>query len=53
LLNERVPEAIYAWREQTITTPVPDEAGARLGALISVADGLSAALASQVPAEAA
>src|SRR5690349_16902128 len=53
VLNERVPEAIYQWRERTIAVPVPDEAAARLGALIAVADGLSAALAAREPAEAA
>jgi transcription-repair coupling factor (superfamily II helicase) len=53
VLNERVPEAIYQWRERTIAVPVPDEPAARLGALIAVADGLSAALAERAAAEAA
>jgi transcription-repair coupling factor (superfamily II helicase) len=53
LLNERVPEAIYQWRERTIAVGVPDDPRARLGALISVVDGISAALAAGVPAEAA
>ena len=26
-LNERLPEAIYQWRERTIAVPVPEEAG--------------------------
>src|SRR5262249_328775 len=39
LLNERVPEAIYQWRERTVAVPVPDEPAARLGALIAVAEG--------------
>jgi transcription-repair coupling factor (superfamily II helicase) len=53
VLNERVPEAIYAWRERTIAVPVPDDAGARLGALIALVDGLTAALEARTPAEAA
>jgi transcription-repair coupling factor (superfamily II helicase) len=53
ILNDRVPEAIYQWRERTIAVPVPDEAAARLGALTAVADGLSAARATREPAEAA
>ena len=44
-LNERLPEAIYQWRERTVALPVPEDAAARLGALIAVADGLSAATA--------
>ena len=31
-LSERVPEAIYQWREKTLALPVPDDAAARLGA---------------------
>jgi transcription-repair coupling factor (superfamily II helicase) len=53
LLNEHVPEAIYQWRERTIAIPVPEEAGARLGALMALADGLGAAAAATEPAEAA
>jgi transcription-repair coupling factor (superfamily II helicase) len=49
-LNDRVPEAIYQWRERTIAIPVPDEPGARLGALLALADGLGAAQA--IPAAA-
>ena len=52
VLNERLPEAIYQWRERTIAVPVPDDPTARLGALIGVAEGLSAALAARSPAEA-
>jgi transcription-repair coupling factor (superfamily II helicase) len=44
-LNERVPEAIYAWRERTIALPVPEDPGARLGALLTLADGLGAVTA--------
>jgi transcription-repair coupling factor (superfamily II helicase) len=42
-LRERVPEAIYVWREKTVAIPVPDEPGARLAALLALADGLGAA----------
>jgi transcription-repair coupling factor (superfamily II helicase) len=53
VLNDRVPEAIYQWRERTIAVPVPDDPGARLGALIALTDGVSAALTARTPAEAA
>ncbi|HEX5893435.1 MAG TPA: transcription-repair coupling factor [Solirubrobacterales bacterium] len=49
-LNERVPEAIYQWRERTIAVPVPEDAGARLGAILALADGLGAATAAPAPA---
>jgi transcription-repair coupling factor (superfamily II helicase) len=52
VLNARVPETIYQWRERTIAVPVPDEPPARLAALIAVADGLSAALVARARAEA-
>jgi transcription-repair coupling factor (superfamily II helicase) len=52
VLNERVPDAIYQWRERTIALPVPEDPGARLAALIAVTDGLSAAQAAPAPAEA-
>jgi transcription-repair coupling factor (superfamily II helicase) len=45
VLNEHLPEAIYQWRERTIAVPVPEEAGARLGALLALADGLGTAAA--------
>ena len=48
-LNERVPEAIYPWRDRTIAVPVPEEAGARLGALLALVDGLGAATAVLAP----
>jgi transcription-repair coupling factor (superfamily II helicase) len=48
-LNERVPEAIYQWRERTVAVPVPEEAGARLGALLALVDGLGAATAALAP----
>jgi transcription-repair coupling factor (superfamily II helicase) len=51
-LNERVPEAIYQWREKTLALPVPDEPDARLGALIAVADGVMAALTTSAAAAA-
>jgi hypothetical protein len=49
-LNERLPEAIYQWRERTIAVPVPHEAGARLGALLALVDGLGAAGSTVAPA---
>jgi transcription-repair coupling factor (superfamily II helicase) len=51
-LNERVDEAIYQWREKTVALPVPDDPTARLGALIAVAEGTSAALATTAAAAA-
>jgi transcription-repair coupling factor (superfamily II helicase) len=51
-LNERIPEAIYQWRERTIAVPVPEDPGARLGALIALADGLGAVAAVPAPAAA-
>ncbi|MFL5908442.1 MAG: transcription-repair coupling factor [Solirubrobacterales bacterium] len=48
-LNERVAEAIYQWRERTIAVPVPEDPGARLGALLALADGLGAAMAAPAP----
>ncbi len=48
-LNERVPEAIYQWRERTIAVPVPEEAGARLGALLALVDALGTATAALAP----
>ena len=41
-LGERVPDLIYQWRERTAAIPVPDDAAARLGAVLSLADGLAA-----------
>src|SRR5262245_12155056 len=43
VLHEHLPEAIYQWRERTIAVPVPEQPAARLGALLALADGLSAA----------
>ena len=51
-LNKRVEEAIYQWRERTVAVPIPDDPTARLGALIAVAEGISAASAARAPAEA-
>jgi transcription-repair coupling factor (superfamily II helicase) len=51
-LNERVPDAIYQWREKILALPVPDEPDARLGALIAVADGVTAALTTSAAAAA-
>jgi hypothetical protein len=50
VLNERLPEAIYQWRERTIAVPVPEDPGARLGAILALADGLSAMRAAPAPA---
>jgi len=44
-LRERVEEVIYEWRERTLVLPVPDEPGARLGAVTALAEGLGAARA--------
>jgi transcription-repair coupling factor (superfamily II helicase) len=49
-LRETLPGVIYEWRERTVVLPVPDEPGARLGAVSALADGLGAARA--VPAAA-
>jgi transcription-repair coupling factor (superfamily II helicase) len=49
VLNEHLPEAIYQWREQTVVVPVPEDPGARLGAILALADGLSAARAALAP----
>jgi transcription-repair coupling factor (superfamily II helicase) len=49
VLNQRVPEAIYQWRERTVAVPVPEEAGARLGALLALVDGLGSATAALAP----
>jgi transcription-repair coupling factor (superfamily II helicase) len=53
VLNEHISEAIYQWRERTVAVPVPDDPRARLAALISAADGITAGLAAREPAEAA
>jgi transcription-repair coupling factor (superfamily II helicase) len=51
-LNKRASDAIYQWRERTVAVPVPDDPTARLGALIAVAEGISAASAAPATAEA-
>ena len=48
-LNERLPEAIYQWRERTLAVPVPEEPGARLGALLALVDGIGAATIVEAP----
>jgi transcription-repair coupling factor (superfamily II helicase) len=40
-LSDHVPELIYQWRERTAAIPVPDEPGARLGALQALVGGLA------------
>ena len=52
-LNERVPEAIYQWRERTIAVPVPEDPTARLGALIARGRGALGRSGGSDPAEAA
>jgi transcription-repair coupling factor (superfamily II helicase) len=49
-VNERVPEAIFQWRERTLAVPVPEDPAARLGALLAVAEGIGAARAAPAPA---
>jgi transcription-repair coupling factor (superfamily II helicase) len=49
-LNERVPEAIYQWRERTVAVPVPEDPGARLGAILALSDGLGMATVARAPA---
>jgi transcription-repair coupling factor (superfamily II helicase) len=51
-LNEHLDQAIYQWRERTVAVPVPDDPTARLGALTTLAEGISAASASPAAAEA-
>jgi transcription-repair coupling factor (superfamily II helicase) len=41
---ERVPEAIYEWRQRTLSIRVPDEPGARLAAAVSLAEAVAGAL---------
>jgi hypothetical protein len=53
VLNEHFSEAIYQWRERTVAVDVADDPRARLAALISAADGITAGLAAREPAEAA
>src|SRR5215211_2903735 len=49
-VNERVPEAIFQWRERTLAVPVPEDPSARLGALLAVAEGIGVARAAPAPA---
>ncbi len=44
-LRERVPEAIYELRHQTLSLRVPDEPHARLAAILGLAEALTATLA--------
>jgi transcription-repair coupling factor (superfamily II helicase) len=41
---ERAPEAIYEWRQRTLSIRVPDDPGARLAAAVSLAEAVSGAL---------
>ena len=49
-VNERVPEAIFQWRERTLAVHVPEDPSARLGALLAVAEGIGIARAAPAPA---
>ena len=40
MLRERVEGSVYEWREQTAAVRVPDDAEARLAAVLALADGL-------------
>ncbi len=42
-IRDRVPEAIYQWRERTIAVPVPDEPPARLATLLALVEALALA----------
>jgi transcription-repair coupling factor (superfamily II helicase) len=42
-LRERVPEAIYEWRDRTLALRVPGDPEVRLAALLALAEGLDAA----------
>ncbi len=46
VLREHVSEARYEWRTQTASVRVPEEPGARLAALLALADAIAAAKAS-------
>jgi len=50
-LREKVPEAIYEWREHVVALRAPNEPQARLGAVLSLSEALSHAKA-PVPAAA-
>jgi len=39
-LRERVEGVVYEWREQTVALRAPDDAEARLAAVLVLADGL-------------
>ena len=50
VVNERVPDAIYEWRQKTLSLRVPDDPSARLGAAKSLADAVAAAAVEPVAA---
>jgi transcription-repair coupling factor (superfamily II helicase) len=39
-VRERIPEAIHDWRAKTLSLRVPDEPGARLAAVLELAEAL-------------
>jgi hypothetical protein len=43
VLRERLPGAIYEWREQTAAVRVPDEPEARLAAVLALGEALGQA----------
>ncbi len=50
-LRERVPEAIYELRHRTLSLRVPDDAPARLAAVLGLTEALTAALSQATAAE--
>jgi transcription-repair coupling factor (superfamily II helicase) len=51
VLSEAVEGAVYEWREQTAAVRVPDEAEARLAAVLAMAEGIRAAKQAQLAAQ--
>jgi hypothetical protein len=39
-VRERIPEAIHDWRAKTLSLRVPDDPGARLAAVLQLAEAL-------------
>jgi transcription-repair coupling factor (superfamily II helicase) len=51
-VRERIPEAIHDWRAKTLSLRVPDEPGARLGAVLELAGALPPPTPDAEPVEA-
>ena len=49
-LRERIPEAMYESRVKTLSVRVPDEPGARLAAVLELAEAAGAAIAEPLAA---